>query len=262
MGGLTANEKVRSGRTVIWTRMGVPECTSLVRSLNCLQKSMAFTPRCPNAGPMGGVGVAWPAGTQSFTIDAAAALAAFFDMTFLSFGGEGGGEGCVGGVVMIWGEEQEIGRRKEKVSKRAYGHSFFHTTLTYSHPHLLTHSLTPTLTSPTPRMPPTPASATASYSTSSPSSPPSSQQHLFDDALARLKRELLDELPPRVALEVVDRLRSSSSVSSAASSTTPTSSSKRGVGWNLGDYFLEGMMVGASIVFVWMKWGTGAGGRA
>ena len=32
---------------------------------NSLQKSMALTPRAPNAGPMGGEGVALPAGTMS-----------------------------------------------------------------------------------------------------------------------------------------------------------------------------------------------------
>jgi hypothetical protein len=33
---------------------------------NSLQKSIAFTPRAPSAGPTGGDGVAFPAGTTIF----------------------------------------------------------------------------------------------------------------------------------------------------------------------------------------------------
>jgi len=33
-----------------------------------LQKSMLFTPLLPNAGPTGGLGLAWPAPTINFTI--------------------------------------------------------------------------------------------------------------------------------------------------------------------------------------------------
>lgn len=35
--------------------------------MNSLQKSMAFTPLDPKAGPTGGAGAAWPAPTISFT---------------------------------------------------------------------------------------------------------------------------------------------------------------------------------------------------
>ena len=38
-----------------------------VRALNSLQKSMAFSPREPNTGPIGGDGEAWPAGQMNFT---------------------------------------------------------------------------------------------------------------------------------------------------------------------------------------------------
>ena len=36
-----------------------------VRALNCLQNSMMLTPCWPSAGPMGGDGLALPAGTWS-----------------------------------------------------------------------------------------------------------------------------------------------------------------------------------------------------
>jgi hypothetical protein len=38
-----------------------------VLELNALQNSMMFAPCCPSAGPIGGAGVALPAGTCSFT---------------------------------------------------------------------------------------------------------------------------------------------------------------------------------------------------
>ena len=38
-----------------------------VFALNCLQKSMMFTPCWPSAGPTGGAGFALPAGIWSFT---------------------------------------------------------------------------------------------------------------------------------------------------------------------------------------------------
>src|SRR5215470_18694834 len=38
-----------------------------VAALNCLQNSMMLTPCCPSAGPMGGAGLALPAGIWSFT---------------------------------------------------------------------------------------------------------------------------------------------------------------------------------------------------
>src|SRR5690606_22293280 len=40
---------------------------SCVRALNCLQKSMIFTPLAPNAGPTGGDGFAAPPFTCNFT---------------------------------------------------------------------------------------------------------------------------------------------------------------------------------------------------
>src|SRR5215470_7826029 len=42
-------------------------CWAWVRALNALQNSMMLTPRCPSAGPTGGLGVACPAGICSFT---------------------------------------------------------------------------------------------------------------------------------------------------------------------------------------------------
>jgi hypothetical protein len=50
----------------------------MVEGGSTLQKSMDFTPLLPSAGPTGGLGVAWPAPTISFTIWSAAARA--FDM--------------------------------------------------------------------------------------------------------------------------------------------------------------------------------------
>ena len=55
------NVKVRSGCTVISVGVGIPGWRCAVRALNSLQKSMALTPRAPSAGPMGGVGEAFPA---------------------------------------------------------------------------------------------------------------------------------------------------------------------------------------------------------
>ena len=49
---------------------------SAVRALKSLQKDIIFSPACPSAGPTGGAGFAWPAGTSSRTID----LTALVDM--------------------------------------------------------------------------------------------------------------------------------------------------------------------------------------
>lgn len=68
-GGLIVNEKVRSGLTRISQRSGIPDWYILLCSLNCLQKSIAFTPFCPRAGPTGGVGAAPPAGIVNFNND-------------------------------------------------------------------------------------------------------------------------------------------------------------------------------------------------
>ena len=53
----------RSEKTVIFTGIGAPCSMSLVLALNCLQNSMMETPRWPSAGPIGGDGLACPAGT-------------------------------------------------------------------------------------------------------------------------------------------------------------------------------------------------------
>jgi hypothetical protein len=45
--------------------IGMPFSISCVAALNALQNSMMFTPRWPSAGPIGGEGVAEPAGTCS-----------------------------------------------------------------------------------------------------------------------------------------------------------------------------------------------------
>ena len=41
-------------------------CASTTSTYNSLQKSIALTPRAPSAGPTGGDGVAFPAGTRIF----------------------------------------------------------------------------------------------------------------------------------------------------------------------------------------------------
>src|SRR5262249_56181851 len=46
------------------TGMMSPAC-AWVWALNALQNSMMLTPRCPSAGPTGGLGFAWPAGIWS-----------------------------------------------------------------------------------------------------------------------------------------------------------------------------------------------------
>lgn len=72
--------KVRSLFTNIRTNKGIEGRKVLeLWSLNCLQKSIAFTPFCPNAGPIGGDGVAPPAAMVSFSSVSLTAPAAFFD---------------------------------------------------------------------------------------------------------------------------------------------------------------------------------------
>ena len=61
-GVLVMNVKVRSGWTVMRVGVGTPGSKCAVRVLNSLQNSIDLTPRAPRAGPMGGVGVAFPAG--------------------------------------------------------------------------------------------------------------------------------------------------------------------------------------------------------
>src|SRR4051812_47034813 len=45
--------------------MSASAACACVLALNCLQNSMMFTPCWPSAGPMGGAGLALPAGTWS-----------------------------------------------------------------------------------------------------------------------------------------------------------------------------------------------------
>ena len=52
--------------TVITTGSGRPGSTFCVCALNALQNSMMLRPRWPSAGPMGGEGFAFPAGTCNF----------------------------------------------------------------------------------------------------------------------------------------------------------------------------------------------------
>src|SRR5207302_10624585 len=59
------NVNDRSSKTVITAGMIIPGSFVLVFSLNCLQKSIMFTPCWPRAGPTGGAGFAAPAGICS-----------------------------------------------------------------------------------------------------------------------------------------------------------------------------------------------------
>src|SRR3954453_3528464 len=49
------------------TGRGRPGSTFCVCALNALQNSIILRPRCPRAGPIGGLGFALPAGTCNFT---------------------------------------------------------------------------------------------------------------------------------------------------------------------------------------------------
>ena len=64
-GVLVSKAKLRSAKTVMTVGMGMPFSSSLVAALNALQNSMMLTPRWPKAGPIGGDGLAAPAGTWS-----------------------------------------------------------------------------------------------------------------------------------------------------------------------------------------------------
>ena len=57
--------KVRSPNAVITTGIGMPGSMPCVAALNSLQNCMMFRPRWPSAGPIGGDGLALPAGTCS-----------------------------------------------------------------------------------------------------------------------------------------------------------------------------------------------------
>lgn len=66
-GDFISNVKDLSGLTVNKTGIGIPGWKWAVLALNSLQKSMAFTPLEPKAGPTGGAGAAWPAPTINLT---------------------------------------------------------------------------------------------------------------------------------------------------------------------------------------------------
>src|SRR6266581_5366149 len=59
------NVKLLSAKAVMTTGIGRPGSSFCVCALNALQNSMMFRPRCPSAGPIGGLGFALPAGTCS-----------------------------------------------------------------------------------------------------------------------------------------------------------------------------------------------------
>ena len=59
------NVKDLSAKAVITTGIGRPFSMDCVRALKALQNSMMFRPRWPRAGPIGGAGLALPAGTCS-----------------------------------------------------------------------------------------------------------------------------------------------------------------------------------------------------
>ena len=64
-GVLMMKVKLLSANAVITTGSGRPGSMPWVWALNALQNSMMFRPRWPRAGPMGGDGLALPAGTCS-----------------------------------------------------------------------------------------------------------------------------------------------------------------------------------------------------
>src|SRR3954469_10860098 len=66
-GVLMMKVKLLSANAVITTGSGSPGSTPWVWALNALQNSMMFRPRWPSAGPIGGDGLALPAGTCSLT---------------------------------------------------------------------------------------------------------------------------------------------------------------------------------------------------
>src|SRR5690625_4663368 len=66
-GVLVMQLELLSLNTVISQGMGKPGSTCWVWALTALQNSMILAPCWPSAGPTGGLGLAWPAGTWSFT---------------------------------------------------------------------------------------------------------------------------------------------------------------------------------------------------
>src|SRR6185437_2954537 len=64
-GVFMTNVKLLSAYAVMITGIGRPGSTPCVCALNALQNSMMLRPRWPSAGPIGGLGLALPAGTCS-----------------------------------------------------------------------------------------------------------------------------------------------------------------------------------------------------
>src|SRR5918998_2416528 len=64
-GVLVSKVKERSAKTVMTTGIFKSGSICAVLALNALQNSMMLTPCWPSAGPMGGAGLAFPAGTWS-----------------------------------------------------------------------------------------------------------------------------------------------------------------------------------------------------
>src|SRR6185503_7705662 len=87
-GVLITKSKLLSEYTVINTGSVFP-ILSCVLALNCLQNSMILIPLEPNAGPIGGAGLAWPPLHCSFT-KPVISFAIFYDLlvqtTFLPSG--------------------------------------------------------------------------------------------------------------------------------------------------------------------------------
>ena len=65
-GDLIIKSNFLSLYTVITTGTGLP-INAFVFSLKALQNSIMFIPLCPNAGPTGGAGLAWPPLICNFT---------------------------------------------------------------------------------------------------------------------------------------------------------------------------------------------------
>src|SRR6202007_499668 len=64
-GVFITNVKLLSANAVITTGIGRPGSIDWVCAFHDLQNPLVFRPRCPSAGPIGGEGLALPAGTCS-----------------------------------------------------------------------------------------------------------------------------------------------------------------------------------------------------
>jgi hypothetical protein len=62
---LVTKVKVRSANAVMTTGTGIPGSMPWVAALNSFTNCMMLRPRWPSAGPIGGDGLALPAGTCS-----------------------------------------------------------------------------------------------------------------------------------------------------------------------------------------------------